>query len=91
MSDSVIGRAAMALANEFLGQESASSLVDIDDLSSVRIDGNFDLKMIVRSILNSVRDPSEAMVEEAYASDAFNAGDPDNLWKVMIDQALQDG
>lgn len=53
---------------------------------------------IVRAVIAAMREPTEAMIQAAYAIDmsgTTNGGTdnpfPDDVWRVMIDEALKDG
>lgn len=101
MTDSIIERAANAVANELLRQEPAKGgtfFVDAEDLSSARVDGDFDLRHVARAILQAIREPSDAMIDAAEGTrehvaitgDIFteDLGEPAEVWQAMIDAAL---
>lgn len=106
MTDSIIERAANAVANELLRQEPAKGgtfFVDVEDLSSARVDGDFDLRHVARAVLQAIREPSDAMKADASPELASvgnwgDAGGPAPLeeyqgsatavWQAMIDAAL---
>lgn len=41
-----------------------------------------------QAALAAIREPSESMIVAAQISDAWNAGDPDAIWQIMVDAAL---
>ncbi len=96
MTNTIIERAANALASELLRQEPANGggfHVDADNLAEAAISGNFDLIALTRAVLEAVREPSAAMLVDGArtvrsAEKSTHAPAAEDVWNSMITAAL---
>lgn len=98
-----IERATEALIAQLRRQEpekGGTYWVSAGDPANTVIDGTFDLLAIVRTVLQAIREPSEAMVEVVgnlepkagwWPDEPGQRNSPDEIWRAMIDAALEQG
>lgn len=91
MSNTILENAANAIANEFLKQEpvkGSANFIDANDLTATSMSGDFNLLAAARAVFEAIRNPTEEMLEAVHIGDAWNADDPEGIWREMIDAAL---
>lgn len=81
-ADSIIERAARAASDEYARQNESALVGEGGDLH--------DPQAMARAVLRAIREPSEGMIDEAYASYDANGGSLRDVFMDMIDAALGD-
>lgn len=86
----MVEKLALAIMTELCGLESK------EDIDAAFIEGQFDLRAVVRAVLSALREPTEAMVlaglNEADKHGAIlGNGRTESIFQAMIDVALSDG
>lgn len=94
----VVERAARAAYEALVADTDSYAWIDDApaDMSDVTVDGDINLLRLVRAVIAAMRDPTEAMLNAAVATDMLDGGVYDafhtsapTVYRAMIDEALK--
>jgi len=92
MDDEMIERCALAIYNDI--KDDFAYVGNGDDLSSVTLDGDFNLKEFVRVVIKAMREPTEKMIDAAMwngvTGQIVGEALTKECWQDMIDAVIND-